>query len=81
MNAALIFTILQGLQAAITAAPLALDVVKQAKALISSLFTAELITAEQQAALHLQVDAYAALAAANIVPPHWQVEPDPEPSV
>lgn len=77
MNAAVIFAILQGLQAAIAAAPLAIEIVEKAKALIDSLFTAKLITAAQQNALHLEVDAYAAMAAAGIVPLAWTVEPDP----
>jgi hypothetical protein len=78
MNSAIIFAILEGIKAAITAAPLAIEVVEKAKALISSLFTAKVITAEQQNALHLEVDAYAAMVAAGIVPLAWQVEPDPQ---
>jgi len=69
--------ILAGIQAAIAAAPAVLDIVNKGKALITSLFSAKAITKEQQDAMHLQLDAYAAMMAAGIVPPAWRVEPDP----
>lgn len=69
--------ILQGILAAIQAAPQIAAVVEAAKNLITSLFTAKVITAEQQKALHDYVDAHAALAAQGIVPEWWTVEADP----
>lgn len=75
--AALLPLILEGIQAAISAAPGVVDVVEKGKALITSLFTAKLISKEVQDALHAHIDAHAALVAAGIVPPHWQVDPDP----
>lgn len=72
-----VLLILQSIQAAITLAPGVVDVATKGKDLISSLFAAGVITKDQQDALHLQVDAIAAMVAAGITPPHWQVEPDP----
>lgn len=74
---ATVLLVLQAIQAAISAAPGVVDIVEKGKALISSLFAAGVITKDQQDALHLQVDAIAAMVAAGITPPHWQVEPDP----
>ena len=70
--------ILQGILAAIQAAPQVAEIITSAKALISALFTAKVITAEQQAALHVWVDNQAALAISGIVPPSWQVQEDPK---
>ena len=75
---ALIPLIMQGIQAAIQAAPGVIAVVTKAKELITSLFTAGVITKEVQDALHQHVDAIAALVAAGVTPPAWQVEADPE---
>ncbi len=69
--------IIQGILAAIQAAPGVIDVVNKAKDFITSLTGAKLITVEQQNALHAYVDAHAALVAAGITPPAWTVEPDP----
>ena len=69
--------ILQGILAAVQAAPQIAEVIKAGKDLISALFTAKVITAEEQQALHDYVDAHAAATALGIVPPAWQVEPDP----
>jgi hypothetical protein len=76
MPAALIL-VLQGIQAALGLAPQVEAVAISAKSLISALFAAKLISAEQQNALHAWVDSHAQLAAAGIVPPAWQVQPDP----
>lgn len=76
--ATLLPLIMGGIQAAIQAAPGVIDVVNKAKALIASLFTAKLITKDVQDALFAQVDAIAALVSAGIVPPAWQVQPDPQ---
>ena len=70
--------VLQLIQAVLVAAPQAVELVAKAKELITALFTAKVITKEQQDAMHLHIDALAALHAAGIVPPAWQVEPDPE---
>jgi len=69
--------ILAGIQAALTAAPAVVEIIKSAKDLITSLFTAKLITQDQQNALHAYIDAHAAMVAAGLTPPAWTVEPDP----
>jgi len=73
----LIPLIIAGIEAALQAAPQIADVVDKAKALISSLFTAGVITAEQQNTLHAHIDQHAADLAAGNVPTPWTVEPDP----
>lgn len=75
--AVLIPQILAGIQAAINAAPQVIGIVNSAKALFVSLFEAGLITVEQQKAIHDHIDSIVAMAKLGIVPPHWQVEPDP----
>ena len=70
--------ILQLIQAVLVAAPQAVELVAKAKDLITALFTAKVITKAQQDAMHLHIDALAALNAAGIIPPAWQVDPDPE---
>ncbi len=77
MPAATILLIIQAIQAAIAAAPGVVDLVEKAKTFIDGLFTAKLITADQQTAMKNHVDSLQALALAGIVPPHWKVEPDP----
>lgn len=75
MNAAVI---LQGIIAALTAAPKVAELAIEAKKFIEALFTNQVITAEQQNAMKAEVDAIVALSQAGIVPSHWQVEPDPQ---
>lgn len=72
--------ILQGILAAIQAAPKVAEVVTSAKQLITALFNAGVISKEVQDALHSYVDAHAALVAQGIVIPNqgWSVEPDPD---
>ena len=77
MEIASILLVIQGINAALAAAPGAIEVITKAKELITALFTAKAITKEQQDAIHIQVDATAALVSAGIVPIAWQVEPDP----
>lgn len=77
MSMALILSILGGFQGIISAAPQVVALVKQAKEFFEGLFKAGLITKEQQLACALQLDAHAAMVQAGIVPPPWQVEPDP----
>lgn len=74
---ALALLILQGLQAAIAAAPQIKSIIENGKALFQSLFDAGLITAEQQNKLEAHVDEVCRAALAGEVPPAWQVEADP----
>jgi hypothetical protein len=74
----LIGLIIQGIQAALAAAPQAIEVAEKGKEFIASLFRAGLITKEVQDAVHGHVDSIAALAAAGVGPAHWTVEDDPE---
>ena len=69
--------ILSGIQAAITLAPGAIQIVESAKAMIEGLFRAGAISAEDQDRLFAHVDAVAAAALAGEVPPAWQVQADP----
>lgn len=77
MNPALILLILQGIQAAISAAPGVLEIIAKGKDFINALFGANLITKAQQDALHGSIDAHAALVASGIIPEWWKVQPDP----
>ncbi len=77
MNPATITLIIQGIEAAIAAAPGVVEVAQKAKDFISSLFTANLITKDVQDALHAHVDAVSKMAEAGVIPNHWQVQPDP----
>lgn len=79
MNAATIQLALQFFQMAISAAPQVVELVTQAKNYFSAMFTAKLITAEQQNLLHAHIDSISAMAKAGLFPSHWQVEPDPTP--
>lgn len=73
----IITQILAGIQAAINAAPQIEGIVTSAKALFASLFESGLISVDLQNATHAYVDAIAAMKRNGIVPPQWQVEPDP----
>jgi hypothetical protein len=77
MTAASILLLIQGIQAAIAAAPQAVAVVKSAKDLFDAMATAKAITTDQQNALKSHVDSLQALALAGIIAPHWLVQPDP----
>lgn len=72
-----VFVILNAIQAAIAAAPRVKEIVESGKQMISSLFTAKLITIEQQAALHSWVDGISDDFQNGRVPRAWLVEPDP----
>lgn len=78
MDSKMIALILQGILAAISAAPGVIALVQKAKDLISALFGANLITKAQQDALHARIDAHALMVNAGLIEPWWQVEPDPE---
>lgn len=75
--AILIPQILQGIQIAITAAPELIKIVDDVKAMFAGWFGKGVITVEQQNAVHAYLDAIVAMSQAGIVPPAWQVQPDP----
>ena len=50
---------------------------QSAKQFITALFTAGAISKEEQDATMAYVDAAVGLVKAGIIPPHWQVQPDP----
>ncbi len=72
-----ILLIIKAIQAAIAAAPQVEAIAIKAKEFITSLFTAQVITAAQQDAIHAHIDSLAAAAAANQPPPEFLVEADP----
>jgi len=74
---ALLPQILQGIEVAIGIAPQVAGIVSSAKDLFNAMFKAGLITVEQQDAAHAYVDAIYGMRQAGIIPPAWQVEPDP----
>ena len=69
--------ILAGIQAAIAAAPQVEGIVTSAIALWKSLFEAGLISADQQNAMNAYILGIAGLKATGLLPPAWQVQPDP----
>lgn len=74
----LVFLILNGLTAAIQAAPQVVEIVEKGKALFGALVSADIITKEQQDHLHKRVDLITEAAKRGEKPPAWDVEPDPE---
>lgn len=74
----LITTAISAIQLAIAAAPQVVDIVEKAKAFITSLFNAGLISKATQDAIHAHVDAYQAAALAGTPPPEFTVEADPQ---
>lgn len=77
MDPVTIGLIMQGIEAAISAAPQVEALVVKAKDFIASLFGAGLITKATQDSLHARIDAVCAAALAGQVPPAWTVEADP----
>ena len=77
MNPADLALIIQGIEAAIAAAPKVIAVAEKGKELITSLFQAGAISIEQQHATHSHVDAIMNAALAGETPPAWTVEADP----
>lgn len=75
---AIALLILQGIQAAIQAAPGVLEIVKKGKDFISSLISGGIITVDQQKKLHARVDQIADDFANGRVPAAWMVEADPD---
>ena len=70
--------ILTGITTILNAAPQIAEVYSKAKELVTVLFTAKRLTKEQQDAIHAHIDSIKMLVDAGIVPPAWQVEPDPD---
>lgn len=69
---------IQGILAALSAAPQAIALFNQAKQWFTELFKAGLITAEQQNFLNAHVDSILALfRALGTIPPEFTVQPDP----
>ena len=66
--------IIQAILAALSAAPQAIELATKAKDFFSGMFSAGLITADTQNALHARVDADLLLFSKGI-PVHWQVQP------
>ena len=66
MTSAELLLIVQGIEAAIAAAPEIVDLIEKAKAFITSLSDAGLITKATQDALHAHVDARCAAAAGDL---------------
>lgn len=77
MSPAAFLVVMEGIQAAIAAAPQVIDVAEKGKALVSSLFSAGVISVDTQNNAHSHIDAIQAAVQAGTVPPSWQVEPDP----
>jgi hypothetical protein len=69
--------ILQGFQAAITAAPEVAALVVKAKDYITTLFEAGLISKAVQDQCHAHVDAICEAVLAGRIPPELTIEPDP----
>jgi hypothetical protein len=78
MPVAAIGLIVQGIEAAVSAAPTVMAVAQKAKDFISALATAGLISKAQQDAIHAHVDVVQQMAQAGIIPSHWQVQADPK---
>lgn len=73
-----VFMILGGIQAAIQAFPQVKAIVEKGKDLISSL-TGQVITVEQQNALHSRIDEISDAAQRGEIPRGWTVDADPAP--
>lgn len=78
MTPAAITLFLNGLMAALSAAPKVAELYVKAKDMVAALFAKDLISKEKQDAQWAYIDAIKAMVDAGIVPPHFQVEPDPE---
>jgi hypothetical protein len=70
--------VLNGLTAALTAAPQVTILVQKAKDFFTTMAGEGLITKDQQDALHNRVDQIVEAAAEGRLPAAWSVEPDPE---
>lgn len=72
-----ILAIMAGIEAAIAAAPKAIEVAQKGKELITSLFNAGVIPASTQDVLHARVDLVQEAFLAGNIPPELTVEADP----
>lgn len=70
--------VLNGLTAALTAAPQITELVVKAKDFFASLAGNGLITAEQQDQVDARIDQIVEAAKQGRLPASWDVEPDPE---
>lgn len=70
--------VLNGLAAALQAAPAIGELADKAKDFFTSMAGNGLITDQQQDALHSRVDSIVAAALEGKLPPEWEVEPDPQ---
>ena len=70
--------VLNGLTAALTAAPQVVELAQKAKDFFGSMTGAGLITADQQDTLHARVDQIQQAALEGKLPPAWTVELDPQ---
>ncbi len=59
------------------AAPQVAEILGKAKDFFAALFTAKLITIEQQNAINAHLDSTWAMIQAGVIMPAWQVESDP----
>lgn len=74
----LIGLILSAITAAISAAPQAVELVENGKALFGTLFNNGLITKDIQDKLNEHIEAHAEAVSNDKVPPGWEVDADPE---
>lgn len=70
--------VLNGLTAALTAAPQVTALAEKAKDFFKSMTGGGLISSEQQDALDARVDQIVESALLGKLPPQWSVEPDPK---
>jgi hypothetical protein len=77
LNPAEIMLIVQGIQAAISAAKEVGPIIEAAKNWITTLFEKGLISKATQDLVHAHVDAWAASVASGTTPPEFTVEADP----
>jgi hypothetical protein len=68
----------QAVMAAVYAAPKVMELAAAAKEFIQQMFAAGLITKEAQDATFKYVEAVTGAAKAGVIPPSFQVQPDPE---
>ena len=78
MSSVALLAIIKYVQLAIAAAPDIERAIVDAKNFIGNLFSAKVITIDQQNVIHAHIDSVAAVfKAGQDLPSHWTVEPDP----
>lgn len=70
--------IIQGVMAAVAAAPRAVALANSAREFVSQMFQEGLVSKEVQDATFQYCESISAAAKAGIIPPSFQVQPDPE---